>query len=50
MYVREAYLAGARTGKSPGMRFIASRLALGLAHAAYAASDVVAPVTPANAL
>jgi len=50
VYVREAYLAGARTGNSPGGRFIATRLARGLACAAYAAADVVSPVTAANAL
>ena len=50
VYVREAYLAGARTPASPGGRFIATRLALGLARAAYASAEVVSPVTPANAL
>jgi polysaccharide biosynthesis protein PelF len=50
VYVREAYLAAARGGASPGSRFIATRLARGLARAAYAAADVVSPVTDANAL
>jgi glycosyltransferase involved in cell wall biosynthesis len=49
VYVREAYLAGARTPASPGARFIATRLALGLARAAYGSAQVVSPVTPANA-
>jgi glycosyltransferase involved in cell wall biosynthesis len=49
VYVREAYLAGARASYSAGSRFIATRLARGLARAAYAAADVVAPVTDANA-
>jgi glycosyltransferase involved in cell wall biosynthesis len=49
VYVREAYLAGARAALSAGSRFIATRLARGLARAAYAAADVVAPVTDANA-
>jgi glycosyltransferase involved in cell wall biosynthesis len=50
VYVRESYLAAARGGASPGTRFIATRLARGLARAAYAAADVVSPVTDANAL
>jgi glycosyltransferase involved in cell wall biosynthesis len=50
VYVREAYLASTRGGTSPGGRFIATRLARGLACAAYAAADVVSPVTAANAL
>ena len=49
VYVREAYLAGVRAPDSPGSRFIATRLARGLARAAYDAADVVAPVTDANA-
>jgi glycosyltransferase involved in cell wall biosynthesis len=49
VYVREAYLAAARSGESPGTRFARTRLARGLARAAYAAADVVAPVTDANA-
>jgi glycosyltransferase involved in cell wall biosynthesis len=49
VYVREAYLAAARNGDSPGSRFAATRLARGLARTAYAAADVVAPVTDANA-
>jgi polysaccharide biosynthesis protein PelF len=50
VYVRESYLAAARSGDSPGTRFIATRLARGLARAAYAGADVVSPVTDANAL
>ncbi|MEA2383297.1 MAG: polysaccharide biosynthesis protein PelF [Solirubrobacteraceae bacterium] len=49
VYVREAYLAGVRAMLPAGSRFIATRLARGLARAAYAAADVVAPVTDANA-
>jgi len=49
VYVREAYLAAARNGDSPGSRFAATRLARGLARAAYAGADVIAPVTDANA-
>jgi glycosyltransferase involved in cell wall biosynthesis len=49
VYVREAYLAAARGGASPGSRFIATRVARGLARAAYASADVVSPVTDANA-
>ena len=49
VYVREAYLAAARNGDSPGSRFAATRLARGLAQTAYAAADVVSPVTDANA-
>jgi polysaccharide biosynthesis protein PelF len=49
VYVREAYLAAARSPSSQGERFLASRLARGLSRAAYAAADHVAPVTEANA-
>ena len=49
VYVREAYLAGVRSMLPAGSRFIATRLARGLARAAYAAADVVASVTGANA-
>jgi glycosyltransferase involved in cell wall biosynthesis len=49
VYVREAYLAAARNGDSPGSRFAATRLARGLARTAYASADVVSPVTDANA-
>jgi glycosyltransferase involved in cell wall biosynthesis len=49
VYVREAYLGAARNGDSPGSRFAATRLARGLARTAYAAADVVSPVTDANA-
>lgn len=49
VYVREAYLAAAR-GRAPAAeRFLASRLARGLALATYAAADVISPVTAANA-
>ena len=49
VYLREAYLAGVRSGDSPGARFIRTRLAHGLARSAYARADVVCPVTDANA-
>jgi glycosyltransferase involved in cell wall biosynthesis len=49
VYVREAYLAAARNGDSPGSRFTATRLARGLARTAYAGADVISPVTDANA-
>jgi glycosyltransferase involved in cell wall biosynthesis len=49
VYVREAYLAAARSASSQGERFLSSRLARGLSRAAYTAADSVAPVTEANA-
>jgi glycosyltransferase involved in cell wall biosynthesis len=49
VYVREAYLSAARIGGPASARFAATRLARGLARAAYAHADVVAPVTDANA-
>jgi glycosyltransferase involved in cell wall biosynthesis len=49
VFVREAYLAAAREGQPAGTRFAATRLARGLARAAYAGADVVSPVTDANA-
>jgi polysaccharide biosynthesis protein PelF len=49
VYVREAYLAAARSDASPGARWAATRLARGLTRAAYAGADVVCPVTDANA-
>ncbi len=49
VYVREAYLAAARSEGSPQARFVSTRLARSFAHAAYAAADVVAPVVDANA-
>jgi glycosyltransferase involved in cell wall biosynthesis len=49
VYVREAYLAAARSPSSQGERFLTSRLARGLSRAAYTAADFVAPVTEANA-
>jgi glycosyltransferase involved in cell wall biosynthesis len=49
VYVRESYLAAARSRSAPGQRFISTRLARGLALAAYASADVVAPVSDANA-
>jgi glycosyltransferase involved in cell wall biosynthesis len=50
VYVREAYLAAVReAAMSPGQGHISPRLALGLTRATYAAADVIAPVTEANA-
>jgi glycosyltransferase involved in cell wall biosynthesis len=49
VYVRESYLAAARSRSSPGHRFISTRLARGLALAAYDGADVVSPVSDANA-
>jgi glycosyltransferase involved in cell wall biosynthesis len=49
VYLRESYLAAVRSPASPGERFIATRLARGLARSAYASADVISPVTEANA-
>ena len=49
VYVREAYLAAARSIAPAAERFVSSRLARGLTLAAYAAADVISPVTEANA-
>jgi glycosyltransferase involved in cell wall biosynthesis len=49
VYLRESYLAAVRSPSSPGERFISTRLARGLARSAYAAADVISPVTDANA-
>jgi glycosyltransferase involved in cell wall biosynthesis len=49
VYLREAYLAAARSHGSSGARWAATRLARGLTRAAYAGADVVCPVTDANA-
>jgi glycosyltransferase involved in cell wall biosynthesis len=49
VYVREAYLDGVRRLPTATARFSATRLARGLALAAYASADVVCPVTDANA-
>jgi glycosyltransferase involved in cell wall biosynthesis len=49
VYVREAYLAAARSTAAASERFLASRLARGLSLATYAAADVISPVTEANA-
>jgi polysaccharide biosynthesis protein PelF len=50
VYVREAYLASVRDhSASPAQRHMTTRLALGLTRAAYAAADMIAPVTEANA-
>ncbi len=49
VYVREAYFASVReTSASVGERHMSTRVALGLTRAAYAAADVIAPVTEAN--
>lgn len=50
VYVREAYLASVNNASvSLGQRHISTRLALGLTRATYAAADMIAPVTEANA-
>ena len=50
VYVREAYLASVREAASrQGHGHITRRLALGMTRAVYAAADVIAPVTEANA-
>ena len=50
VYVREAYLESVRESAiRPGQGHISPRLALGLTRAVYAAADVIAPVTEANA-
>jgi polysaccharide biosynthesis protein PelF len=50
VYVREAYLASVREALvSPTHGHMSPRLALGLTRATYAAADVIAPVTEANA-
>jgi len=50
IFVREAYLAALRdSASSAARRHMNTRLALGLTRAAYAAADVIAPVTEANA-
>jgi glycosyltransferase involved in cell wall biosynthesis len=50
VYVREAYLASVREAAArPGHGHISPRLALGMTRAVYAAADVIAPVTEANA-
>jgi glycosyltransferase involved in cell wall biosynthesis len=50
VYVREAYLASLRDSAfRSGQGHTSPRLALGLTRAAYAAADVIAPVTEANA-
>lgn len=49
VYVREGYLISLRADTSPSARFIHTRLARGLARAAYAGSDVISPVSEANA-
>ena len=49
VYVREAYLAAARSRAGASARFLSSRLARGMTLAAYASADVISPVTAANA-
>ncbi|MFL5864070.1 MAG: GT4 family glycosyltransferase PelF [Solirubrobacteraceae bacterium] len=49
VYVREAYLASVRDASaSVCERHMSTRVALGLTRAAYAAADVISPVTEAN--
>jgi glycosyltransferase involved in cell wall biosynthesis len=49
VYVREAYLANLDADRYGG-RFFATRIARGLARAAYAGADVVTPVTDSHAI
>lgn len=50
VYVREAYLESVRgSAAAAGGGHMSPRVALGLTRAAYAAADVIAPVTEANA-
>ena len=50
VYVREAYLAAvSESAARPGRGATSPRLALGLTRAAFAAADMIAPVTEANA-
>ncbi|WP_432502600.1 GT4 family glycosyltransferase PelF [Kineococcus arenarius] len=49
LYVRESYLAAARSSDPAAARFVTTRLARGLSRLTYAVADVVAPVAPANA-
>jgi len=50
VYVREAYLSSVRQAAArPGHGHISPRLALGMTRAIFAAADVIAPVTDANA-
>ncbi|WP_432564491.1 GT4 family glycosyltransferase PelF [Kineococcus sp. SYSU DK003] len=49
LYVRESYLAAVRSSDAPAARFLNTRLARGLSRLTYAISDVVAPVSAANA-
>ena len=48
LYVREAYLAAARSLESGCARILSTRIARGLARATYHAADLVAPVTDAH--
>jgi glycosyltransferase involved in cell wall biosynthesis len=48
VYVREAYLASARSLESGCARFISTRIARGLARAVYHAADLITPVTEAH--
>lgn len=48
VYVREAYLAAVRADEAPAARFVATRLARGLACASYASADTISAVSEAN--
>jgi len=48
VFVREAYLAAARSRESSGSRLLATRLARSFARATYLGADLVAPVTEAH--
>jgi len=48
IFVREAYLAGARSSDGTGSRLLSTRLARTFARATYHSADLVAPVTEAH--
>lgn len=48
VFVREAYLAAARSSEGAGSRLLSTRLARSFARATYRAADLVAPVTEAH--
>lgn len=48
IYVRESYLAAARSSDRPSVRLVTTRISRALARAAYACADLVAPVTDAH--
>ena len=48
VFVREAYLAAARSSEGSGSRFLSTRLARSFAKAIYRAADLVSPVTESH--